>query len=480
LSALAPEAGREPLPLVMAAALGRACLAPSAGLAERSNLTLSQLMFWLGQKLQPSSPIFTMVTTFAIHGRVDTAAFGAAVDAVFQGSDALRTVVREVDGVPQQSLLPGPDQVLDHVDLTQAPDARAALERWVRERSRSLLPLASRPFEAALLKLAEDESVFYLAHHHAIADGWSEGLVWRRIVEAYHQARAGCLQPLVLPAFQEFVQEERSFRSSARYARASAYWTLKLARPIEPLPFYGHLPQGPATHGRRIRRGLGPDRVARLRALAERSDLHVGTEDLTLLSFFGAALAAFLHGISGVRRLSIGLVYHNRYTRRLAETIGMLIEILPLHVTVEEDETFVSLARKVAREALTVLRHGRHPIANPAQQRAWHAVLNYIGRAPLPALDGLPVQVEWVHTGRQDENLAVHVHPSGSSEDLVVDLDWGCEVLDVREAEEAAGHLMRVLDAFLADPGRRLDEAGLLGSEDPRAASLRKEVGFDF
>jgi amino acid adenylation domain-containing protein len=479
LSALAPDAGRDPLPLA-SARLGAPGVGPRAELAERSNLTLSQLLFWLGQKLQPASPIFNMVMTFAIEGAVDAAALAAAVEAVVGGSDALRTVVREVDGIPQQSVLPPSGAVLEHVDLTGAADPRSALEKWIGERSRRLVSLDSRPFEAALLGLGEEQSVLFLAQHHVIADGWSVALVWRQVAEAYERALAGTLQPLVLPAFQEFVQEERGFRRSRRYERAAAYWREKLARPLEPLPFYGHLPEGSPSRGRRLRCALGAARVARLRELAARRDLQAGTEDLTLSSFFGAALAAFLHQISGARRLSIGFVYHNRHTRRLAETIGMLIEILPLHLTVEEDETFSSLARKFAREALTVLKHGRHPIASPAQQRAWHAVLNYIGRTPLPALGSLPVEMEWVHTGHQDENLAVHVHPAGSSGDLVVDLDLDCDLFGTREAEEASGHVVELLDALLADPGRRLDEVGLRAREDEKTAALRKEVVFDF
>jgi hypothetical protein len=107
-------------------------------------------------------------------------------------------------------------------------------------------------------------------------------------------------------------------------------------------------------------------------------------------------------------------------------------------------------------------------------------VLNYIGRTPLPALGSLPVEMEWVHTGHQDENLAVHVHPAGSSGDLVVDLDLDCDLFGTREAEEASGHVVELLDALLADPGRRLDEVGLRAREDEKTAALRKEVVFDF
>lgn len=479
LSTLPPEAGQALL-LVARPSAGLTDPQPSLDLAERSNLSASQLRFWLGQQLQPASPIFNMVTTFTVRGALDVAAFSAAAEAVLRGSDALGSVVREVDGVPQQTLQAPTGALLEHVDLSTADDARGALESWVHARSRTLLPLESRPFELALLSLPGHESVVYVAHHHVIADGWSTGLVWQHLAQAYARAQAGTLAPLALPAFQDFVQEERGFRATGLRARSLAYWRAKLAQPLEPLAFYGHRSQAPATHGQRVRCVLGLQRVARLRALAVRPELRTGTEDLTLLSLFGATLAAFLHQVSGVRNVSLGLVHHNRYTRRLAETIGMLIEILPLHVTVAADETFVSLARKLAREALDTLKHARHPVATPVKQRTWHALLNYIGREPLPTLAGAPVEMEWVHTGHQDESLAVHVHPTGSSEDLVIDMDWDSALLATQEAAQAGEHLVMLLDALLADPDRRLDEVGLLARERASAAALREEVGFDF
>ena len=44
----------------------------------QSNLTKSQLMIWIGQKLNPCVPLYNMIRTFTIHGEIDHAYFQQA------------------------------------------------------------------------------------------------------------------------------------------------------------------------------------------------------------------------------------------------------------------------------------------------------------------------------------------------------------------------------------------------------------------
>ncbi|MCP4594575.1 MAG: hypothetical protein GY842_27915, partial [bacterium] len=69
---------------------------------DRSNLTRNQLLVWLGQKLQPDVPLYNMSSVFSITGELDPGHFQRAFQALVSSSDGLRTVIREVDGIPQQ------------------------------------------------------------------------------------------------------------------------------------------------------------------------------------------------------------------------------------------------------------------------------------------------------------------------------------------------------------------------------------------
>jgi len=72
---------------------------------EQSNLTSNQLQVWMGQSLIPEVPIYNLAVALKIQGAVDPVHFGKAFEALINSSDALRTVIEEIDGVPMQRIL---------------------------------------------------------------------------------------------------------------------------------------------------------------------------------------------------------------------------------------------------------------------------------------------------------------------------------------------------------------------------------------
>ena len=165
--------------------------AGSSDLFERSNLSRTQFLIWLGQEIDPDVPLYNMIQTFRIEGRLEPAAFDQAWQSLVRRSDALRTTVALRDGAPWRTVhdeMPAPVEV---VDLRAAPDPDAAARRWVAERKLRPLRLGERLWDTALLRLADDVTVWYLCQHHLITDGQSFALVYRHVAEGYALALEG-------------------------------------------------------------------------------------------------------------------------------------------------------------------------------------------------------------------------------------------------------------------------------------------------
>ena len=73
-------------------------------LAAKSNLTVSQLLLWLGQKLNPNIPLYNMVFHFTIEGKIEPLFFQQAFQSLFNHCDALRLTFTEFEDVPQQQV----------------------------------------------------------------------------------------------------------------------------------------------------------------------------------------------------------------------------------------------------------------------------------------------------------------------------------------------------------------------------------------
>jgi amino acid adenylation domain-containing protein len=431
----------------------------------QSSLTKNQLLIWLDQKLHPDVPLYNVVDAYRLTGELDQGRFGRAFQTLLRSSDALRTVIREVAGIPQQEVLPDFRYELEHLDFSKSADPRAEFEAWLQVRSRALFELDKRLVDSALVKISDREFVWYLNQHHIITDGWSCRLILRRMSELYGLALQGRLEPRVeLPAFGDYVNYEREQRRSPRHVEAEAYWKSKLAEESVPLTFFGRNPVRRTTRVQRISCDLGVVRTRRLKQLACREEIAAPTEHASIFNAFAALLFGFLYRVTGNHRLSIGAPFHNRKTEAFKETLGLFMEVLPLRITVEPSDTFLSLIRKTRAEAAESYRFGL-ATGNPIRNRAYDVLLNY-HTAPLSEFPGMSVSAEWVHTGHENDALALQVRDFNASGSLVLDFDFNCDVFDGGDRARASRQFLQLLDVFLKDPTQSVGKISLLTKDE--------------
>lgn len=429
---------------------------------ERSNLTPFQFAFWMGQKLQPKSPLFNMASLLFIPRAVDGKRFRRAFQVLVNSSDALRTVFEEIDGLPQQKVLPRLDCELEILDLSAEDDPLAACHLWADERCRRPFRLEERLFDAALIKLGAASYAWYLNYHQLASDAWSYGLISRRVFDLYSRVESQVESERVeFPQFQAFLAHERELRRSPRFAKAGLYWQKKLAERPKPIEFYGVAPPAMTTVVKRLRYKVDAERSAKLKALAAGADLATAWPELSLFSVFTALLFTYLYRISGEPRRVIGTPLHNRSSAAFKETIGMCMQVVPLEVEIGPDETFASLVRKIAGEFFEVARYSNYPIRNTLNEKVYDVFLNFHNFA-LPSFMDAHCDSIWLHPGAGNEALTLQVHDFDQTGCFDLDFDLDCEVFSPEQQEKVIEHFLQVMDGFLANYRQPLREISLL------------------
>lgn len=445
--------------------------APSMGdLLDRSNLTQSQLAIWLGQQLNPDTPLYNMIRAFTFAGDVDVPAFQRAFQALIAGSDAMRTVIAVVDGVPQQRVLPQLAYEPEFVDFSGLDNPAAAYDAWLAERKVRPLALDRRLFDAALLKLGPARYVWYLNRHHIITDGWSTALIYQQVHELYQRALHDDLDGLEpLPAFQDYLHYERKFRQSRQYEKAQAYWQNKLASPPEPLRLYGRPLRRESARVARVNVDLGPARTQALRDLAGQKGVRALTAEMSMFNLLSTLLFVYLHKVSGNQRLAIGTPFHNRSSAAFKQTIGIFMEMCLLEMTLTEDDTFLSLLKQGLKESFTAFRHAQPGTSSLVSNKTYEVMLNYI-TAPFTEFNGLPTTYEWLHVGYGDSNhgLRLQVHDFDGADSIRLQFDFNTEVFPDAQQQRAIAHFLQLLDALLADPAQTIAGINLVTAAEAR------------
>ena len=204
--------------------------------------SFTQQRLWFIGQLEPGTGVYNVPDGCRLGGALDVKALKAALAAIVERHEALRTTFASADGTPMQVVGPPRPVEVRMLDVSTEPEAR-------REDSarRLLSEEAGRPFDlgrdlmmrAALVRLAENDHVLLIVLHHVATDGWSSQVLRRELSELYSAFASG-RQPNLpeLPLqYADFSCWQDEQLQGAVLEDHLAYWRKRLAgAPLLELP----------------------------------------------------------------------------------------------------------------------------------------------------------------------------------------------------------------------------------------------------
>jgi len=437
-------------------------------LFNKSNLTRSQFLIWMGQKLNPDAPLYNMALTYTINGKVDPRIFQAAFQTVVDESDAMRMVVDEQSGVPQQRVLPQLSYSVDCLDFRQKNDPEIDCRAFTEHRCQTNFKINECLFEGILIQLSDEKYVWYMNQHHLATDGWSAANLYKRVSDYYQKISSEkSLEVKELPAYQKYISHEIGFRETENYKKTLNYWQKKFNNPTDTPVFYDRSVGKSGTRTERAYCDLGVERSQKIKDIAMENGVRSLTIDITLFNIFSAFLFTWLYRASQNKKLSIGTFAHNRATEQFKNSLGLFIELYPLYTTIDTDETFLSLIQKTGKEAFGFLSHAQPGTGNVDLDHPYGAILNFIN-ASFSEFAGMSMNSRWVHPGHGDRghSLRLQVHDFDNSGSFQLHFDFNTEVFDEELRGFAVQHFLQIIDAFIENCEMSLSEIDLLGKKN--------------
>ncbi|HEX8091098.1 MAG TPA: amino acid adenylation domain-containing protein, partial [Blastocatellia bacterium] len=437
---------------------------------EQSNMTESQLLFWFSKKIQPDVRLYfeRVAGCFDIKGQIDVGLFQMAFEKLVDDSDSLRSVICEVDGLPQRKVKDSMSSTLAYKDFSGCPEPYQQARRWIDERSGSDLDFSERLFDCALLKIAPARFLCYMDIHHVIADVWSAALIVRAISHYYGLLNGSAVENVrQAPRYQDYVDYDRWHRRSEKYRKAEAYWSGKLSEQISLCNFYRPMSFGKSTKTERVSYDIGRERTQTLKEITNRERM------LSPAIVLATALLCYLHRVQGERTLRIGSPFANR-TEAFKNTIGLFISVCPLQVEIDENDTLLGVAIKFQAETIRSARHQHYPIRNPIDDKVYNVYFNY-QNASFAEFCGFPSEFDMIHSGHSNDTLTLQTQDFNERDSLILEFDFKIDSFDQQQRQKSVDYYLRMLDAFLHDRNRPVHSVDILSSEE-RSQIL---VGFN-
>ncbi|MEO1395486.1 MAG: amino acid adenylation domain-containing protein [Cyanobacteria bacterium J06634_5] len=433
---------------------------PHSHWAAHSNLTPAQRPLWLGQKLSPDSPLYNMAFLFTFSGKIDPDHFQAAFQGLLQRCDALRTVIEETAGIPQQRVLSELNYTVPVLDFQAEPDAQTAVQTWGHARSQRLFDLTKQLFDTVLIQCSPTCTVWYLNQHHLITDMVSLKQLYEVMGDLYARSLAGTL--VEAPALPAYADVELPTPA----ARATDYWQ---AQQFSPAALYHrtHLSTASESASHRISCALSPEQTKALKKLSLNSAAAAFTPQLSLFNLVAGLVLAYLFRISDSEQVAFATPAQGRPSAALKKTIGVFIELFPLGVSVEPDETFESLLAKVTEASGHLLRYAQPGASEFAAHRDVNVVLNFL-TAKVSDFAGHPVRAQWLHAGASDphHDLRILVHDFDDRGYLQLHFDFNDALFDPALQKRGPAHFLALVDAAIAGHTQPIANVNLLSDTE--------------
>jgi len=435
-------------------------------------LTGNQRGLWLTGRLGLDAGAYAMFAALRVAGEVDPDRLRAAVTAVVERHEALRTRIVEVDGVPRQQVSAEPVVDLRVVDLGDGD-----LHDLVVAEVDTPFDLAAGPLlRVRLVRVAPGDGAVVLTAHHIVCDDLSLGLVAAEVGDAY----AGLPPAPVGAQFPDYARWQADRLADGERQRQLDHWADRLAGAPAVLDLAADRPR---TRDRTVAGGSHRFTVPAesARGVADLARAHGCTTFAVLLAAFAVVLARR----SGEQDLVIGSPTTHRPLPELERSVGMFVTTTALRVDLSGDPTVGELLARAKVTAVAALDHAEVSFDEvaarvaPRRDLAHHPlfqvmlVLNRGGDGDRWA--GLPAATLPVDRGTSRFDLTLHVRETAG--DWPVNLDYSADLFEPDTVARLAEQFLAALAALVANPAARLSGLDTATAADRAAAAELNRAG---
>ncbi len=213
-------------------------------------------------------------------------------------------------------------------------------------------------FEIKIFKLKDRSGGFVVNIHHIISDGWTLGLISRKIMKAYYEIENDTLEDENSElSYINYAENQKDYINSTKFEKDKTYWTEQFAKNINSavLPSDNSVINSDVSCiGERLNFTISKSKMKSITEFCLKNKI-------TVFNFLMAIYSIYISKVVNSSDFSIGTPILNRTNFKEKNIMGMFVNIVPFHINFDEKTNFITFVNSVAKDTISMLRHQKYP-----------------------------------------------------------------------------------------------------------------------
>lgn len=326
------------------------------------SLSPSQRRLWVLGQLSGGRAAYNMPSTVYFDEAFDRPLLEKAINAVIDRHEILRTVFREDSNRdPKQVVLPKSEVnfELGYRDFGTFENPEEKAIAYFESVAYRDFDLKNWPLiNAEVLRLADDNYIFFYNMHHIISDGWSMDVLLAEVMafyKAYQEGVSPDLQPLRIQ-YKDYAHTVNKRLESGAYDSQRMFWKIRLEGelPLLTIPSALKRPDYKTYAGTSFELLISPEMTRRL------NDFCIEKE-ASLFTGLLAVWSVLLYRYTGDTDIITGTPVAGRDHPELEQQIGFYINMIPLRNELNPGEDFNSNFEQIKKDTLSAFSNRQYP-----------------------------------------------------------------------------------------------------------------------
>ena len=470
------------------------------------SLTSSQNAIWYTEQFYKTSSVNIICGTIWVNEKLNIENMKKAIYALAKNNKSFWLKFYTENGEAKQYL----DFEEPKISVINAK-SREEIEEKISNIARIPFNVENKAlYEFYIFKLPDGSGNVTLRMHHLIADAWSLGLSSRELVRNYYNICHNLPIEEKTYSYIEHILDEEEYLKSDKFEKDRKYWSEK----FNEIPDIAKIPgnvdntktvKSEADNNNKINtakkenisnknlkvennENITENESESVNSVAQKNDakrkiIKISKEQVARINdfckknkcstfnFFMAVYGIYISRICNLKSFVLGTPILNRTKFSDKQTTGMYVSTMPFKIDIDDDETFETLIKNVAKNSFEMLKHQRYSYQNILEdlrkknanlQELYNHLISY--QITNAKNDDVNVNYtsDWAFSGCIANPIEIHIFDLNETGELNICYDYQTAVYTEDTIEKIALHMENIVNQVIETPTKEIKDLDIL------------------